>query len=261
MNMQLVLSLVATYGYVVVLLLVMAESAGLPLPGETALLVAGAFAATGKLALPGVVAAAATGAVLGDTAGYWIGRTSGLALLRRHGRWVRFDEQKLARAEDFFTRHGDKTVFFGRFVPVGRIFSAVLAGISRMRYRRFLLWNAAGGLTWASLMGTLGFLFGHQLPLIERLVGQFGLALLVLLALVLVARIIFHNRAAFARVRSWSRPAHSVRHVSAYFSTSLARAAAAARQGLYRRDCRVILVGLIGCAVLGGAGAVIALLT
>lgn len=191
-------ALVAAFGYVVVLLVVMAESAGLPVPGETSLLIAGAFAATGKLWLPGVIAAAALGAILGDTAGYWVGRTSGLRLLRRHGRLLRFDERKLRQAEAFFARHGEKTVFFGRFVPVGRIFSAVLAGVSRMHYRRFLLWNAAGGIVWASLMGALGYIFGHQLPLIERLVQRAGLAVLAAVLLLIVLRIMLARRAAIA---------------------------------------------------------------
>lgn len=197
-NMQLVLHLIATYGYLVVMLVVMAESAGLPVPGETSLLVAGALAATGRLALPGVIIAAALGAILGDTAGYWVGRTSGLRLLRRYGRFIRFDERKLAQAETFFERHGEKTVFLGRFVPVGRIFSAVLAGVSQMRYSRFLFWNAAGGIVWATLMGTLGYLFGRQLPVIERLVSQFGIGLLIALVIFFAARFAWKRRAQIA---------------------------------------------------------------
>ncbi|HEX2348045.1 MAG TPA: DedA family protein [Ktedonobacterales bacterium] len=207
--MHIILELVATYGYVVVLLVVMAESAGLPLPGETSLLVAGALAATGSLWLPGVIIAAAAGAILGDTAGYWIGRTSGLRLLRRHGHLLRFDERKLEQAERFFARHGEKAVFLGRFVPIGRIFSAVLAGVSRMRYNRFLFWNATGGIVWATLMGTLGYLFGRQLPLLERLVGQFGFGLLAALLLFIAARIAWSRReqlaAWWAQMRSQPR--------------------------------------------------------
>lgn len=196
--MHIILNLVATYGYVVVMLVVMAESAGAPLPGETSLLLAGALAGAGQLWLPGVIIAAAAGAILGDTAGYWIGRTYGLALLRRHGRLFRFDEAKLRRAEAFFARHGDKTVFMGRFVPIGRIFSAVLAGVSRMHYRRFLIWNATGGIVWATLMGSLGYLFGSQLPLIERLVGQFGFGLLGLIVAGILIRMLTVRRAAWA---------------------------------------------------------------
>src|SRR5262245_34473820 len=167
-----IFGLIAAFGYGMVFLVVMAESAGLPVPGETSLLLASAFAATGRLHIAGVIAAAALGAIVGDTSGYWIGRRYGIPLLRRYGRLVRFDEAKLSNAEAFFGRHGEKTVFLGRFVPVGRIFSAVLAGVGRMRYPRFLLWNATGGLVWAILMGTLGYVFGHNLPLIEQVVGR-----------------------------------------------------------------------------------------
>jgi membrane protein DedA with SNARE-associated domain len=203
--MPMLLELVATYGYVVIFLVVMAESAGVPLPGETSLLVAGALAATGHIWLPGVIAAAALGAIIGDTAGYWVGRTSGVRLLRRHERLLRFDEEKLTRAEAFFARHGDKTVFLGRFVPVGRIFTAVLAGVSRMEYRRFLLWNAAGGIVWACVMGTVGYLFGHQLPLIERVVQQFGLGLLALVLVAVAARVAMRHRGVRAAWRQFVR--------------------------------------------------------
>jgi membrane protein DedA with SNARE-associated domain len=179
------LGLISTYGYFLVFCLVVVESAGVPVPGETSLLIAAALSATGQLWWPGVIVAAAAGAILGDTAGYWVGRTSGLRLLRRHGRLVRFDEAKLARAQVFFARHGDKTVFLGRFVPVGRIFTAVLAGIGRMHYGRFLAWNAAGGIVWALAMGTVGYLFGNQLPFIERTVRHFGFAMLAAIMLVL----------------------------------------------------------------------------
>jgi len=252
--MHVILNLVATYGYIVVLLVVMAESAGLPLPGETSLLVAGAFAATGKLALPGVIFAAALGAILGDTAGYWIGRTSGLRLLRRHGRLVRFDEHKLAQAEAFFARHGEKTVFLGRFVPVGRIFSAVLAGVSQMRYSRFLLWNATGGIVWASLMGTLGFLFGHQLPLIERLVSQFGFGLLGVLIAFVALRVAWQRREAIAEWWSWfwdlPAPARVREGVAVLLFT----------RELFSPRHRWLLAGA-GLLALSGAGAIALLLT
>jgi membrane protein DedA with SNARE-associated domain len=196
--MSLIFDLVATYGYVVVLLMILAESAGIPVPGETTLLVAGGLAGAGKLWLPGVIAAAAAGAIIGDTAGYWIGRRYGIPLLRRHGRLFRFEETRLEQAQAFFARHGDKTVFLGRFVPIGRVFSAVLAGVSHMDYRRFLIWNATGGVVWATLMGILGFIFGKHLSLIEGLVQDFGFALLGLLIAAALARLAWVSRASWA---------------------------------------------------------------
>jgi membrane protein DedA with SNARE-associated domain len=189
-----IFGLIGTFGYGVVFLVVMSESAGLPVPGETSLLLASALAATGRLNIVGVIATAALGAILGDTGGYWVGRKFGVALLRRYGKLFRFDEENLRKAEEFFAKHGEKTVFFGRFVPVGRIFSAVLAGVGRMRYARFLAWNASGGIVWATLMGTLGYIFGHNLPLIENIVQKSGLALLATLLLLVVARILYGQR-------------------------------------------------------------------
>jgi membrane protein DedA with SNARE-associated domain len=198
-----IFGLIGTFGYGVVFLVVMSESAGLPVPGETSLLLASALAATGRLNIVGVIAAAALGAILGDTGGYWVGRTWGVALLRRYGKLFRFDEEKLRAAEQFFAKHGEKTVFFGRFVPVGRIFSAVLAGVGRMHYPRFLAWNASGGIVWATLMGTLGYIFGHNLPLIQSIVQKGGLALLAALILLVVARILYGRRRQIAA--RWAR--------------------------------------------------------
>ena len=194
-----ILGLIGTFGYVVVFFVVMSESAGLPVPGETSLLIAAALAATGHLNIIGVIVAAAGGAILGDTGGYWVGRRFGVALLRRYGAIFRFDEEKLHKAEEFFAKHGEKTVFFGRFVPVGRIFSAVLAGVGRMHYRRFLAWNASGGLVWATLMGTLGYVFGHNLPLIENIVQKGGLGLFFALIAALLVRWAYLRR---ARIRA-----------------------------------------------------------
>jgi membrane protein DedA with SNARE-associated domain/membrane-associated phospholipid phosphatase len=181
--------LLETYGYLGVLVLVGLESLGLPLPGETALLTASAYAAAGHLSIVGVVAAAALGAVLGDAGAYWIGRTGGLALVRRYGRLVRIDDAKLERARSFYRRHGGKTVFFGRFVSLLRMLAALLAGVTRMPYARFTLYNVAGGICWAVLVGALGYAFGRQLPALEHTVGQVGglLGLLTALLVVVVA--------------------------------------------------------------------------
>jgi membrane protein DedA with SNARE-associated domain/membrane-associated phospholipid phosphatase len=181
--------LLETYGYFAVLLLVGLESLGVPLPGETALLTAAAYAALGHLSIVGVIAAAIVGAVLGDAGAYWIGRTGGLALVRKYGRLFRVDDAKLERAQRFFERHGGKTVFFGRFVSLLRMLAALLAGVTRMPYARFSLFNVAGGICWAVLFGTLGFAFGRHLPQLEHAVGQAG-ALVVLLAALLVALIL-----------------------------------------------------------------------
>ena len=138
--------LIVTYGYLAVFLLVAVESFGVPLPGETAVIVAATYAgATHNLSVWVIFLLAALGAVLGDTGGYWIGNKGGYRLLRRWGHYVRFDEPKLKVARYLFERHGGKVVFFGRFVSILRTYAAFLAGTARMRYGRFLTWNASGG--------------------------------------------------------------------------------------------------------------------
>lgn len=180
---QTIAHLVSSYGYLFLFLLVGVESFGVPLPGETALVTAAAYAATGRLHILLVIAAAAAGAIVGDNAGYWVGREGGIALVHRYGRHVGLDEAKLARAHAFFERHGAKTVFIGRFVALLRSWAAALAGVGCMPYRTFMLWNALGGIAWAALYGALGYAFGRNLPRLERYVGQLGLALVLLVAL------------------------------------------------------------------------------
>lgn len=176
--------LVESYGYGVVFLFVGIESLGIPLPGETILVTAGALAALGHLSLWVVIAIAAAGAVLGDAGGYWIGRRGGLALVRRYGKVFHFDEQKLTRVRRFFVRHGAKTVFLGRFIAILRTWTAVLAGTAQMPYATFAFYNVMGGVTWAAAFGTLGYLFGRSLPLLERYIAQASLALVLLITLV-----------------------------------------------------------------------------
>src|SRR5438105_12882766 len=106
-------NLIASYGYGVLFLLVAIESFGVPLPGETALVTAAAYAALGRLNIVLVIAAAAAGAIIGDSAGYWVGRKGGIALVHRYGRRVGLDDAKLAQAHEFFERYGTRTVFIG----------------------------------------------------------------------------------------------------------------------------------------------------
>ena len=156
--------LVDTYGYWAVFFLVGAESLGVPLPGETALIVAGTYAGhTHRLSPWLIFAVAAAAAIIGDNIGFWIGDKGGYRLARRYGSKVRLDERKLKIARYLFDRHGAKVVFFGRFVSVLRTYAAFLAGTSRMRWRRFLPANAAGGIVWAAIYTTAAYLAGNAL--------------------------------------------------------------------------------------------------
>ncbi len=179
-----IIRLVESYGYAVVFLFVGMESLGIPLPGETVLVTAAALAALGHLSIWLVIPIAAAGAILGDAGGYWIGRLGGLPLIKRYGKVVHFNDEKLSRVRAFFNRHGAKAVFFGRFIALLRTWAALLAGTAEMPYGVFTFYNVLGGITWATLFGTLGYLFGRSLPLLERYIGQASLAVVLLIALV-----------------------------------------------------------------------------
>ena len=150
----------ANIGYPVLFGLIFAESAGIPLPGETALLTAGVLAGAGRLSLPLVIAVAVAAAVAGDTLGYWLGRRGGRPALTWRGPGATVRAHALERGERFFERHGAKTVFLGRFVPGVRVFAAVLAGAAAMPWPRFALYNLAGAFVWASTVASLASLVG-----------------------------------------------------------------------------------------------------
>ena len=178
--------LLGSYGYVLLALLVGLEGLGIPLPGEMALVTSAALAARGHLSITGVVVTTIVAAICGDNGGYWIGRKGGLALIERYGKYLHIRDTHLTRAHAFFEKHGSKTVFIGRFFALLRVFAAVLAGASRMRYRTFVIWNAAGVVAWTATFATLGYLFGRHLPMLQRHIGRATLAAVLLLALVAV---------------------------------------------------------------------------
>ena len=153
-------SVPVSLGYPALAGLVLGESAGLPLPGETALITAGGLAAAGHLALGLVVIIAILAAVAGDTLGFWIGRRRGREVLLRDGFMAAHRRHAVARADRFFARHGVATVFVGRFVPGVRVVAAVMAGASHMPWRRFALANTSGAVVWATTVAGLAYLLG-----------------------------------------------------------------------------------------------------
>jgi membrane protein DedA with SNARE-associated domain len=167
----------ARVGYVALALLVGGESAGIPLPGETALIAAAILASRGSLSLPLVIVIAASAAIVGDNIGYLIGRRGGRWLLTRPGRWRAERLALVERGERFFLRHGGKTVFFGRWLPVLRITAAWLAGVHRMRWRSFVVWNALGGIGWATTIGVAAYFAGEAAKALVRDAGLVGLGL------------------------------------------------------------------------------------
>ena len=133
-----------------------------------------------------MIVAAACGAILGDNIGFWIGREGGYRLVRRYGHYIGLDERKLKLGLYLFRQHGGKVVFFGRFVAVLRAFAAFLAGTNRMPWPRFFLFNALGGIVWASLYGTGGYLLGNNIHRLTGPVGRITIVLAVLLIFVLL---------------------------------------------------------------------------
>ncbi len=156
--------LLTTYGYAAVFALVAAESLGIPLPGETILIAAGTYAgSTHKLSIWLVFAVAAAAAIIGDNIGFWIGDKGGYRLLRRYGHYVRVDETRIKVGRYIFDRHGAKVVFLGRFVSVLRTYAAFLAGTNRMHWRRFLPYNATGGIVWAAIYSFSSYAAGNAI--------------------------------------------------------------------------------------------------
>ncbi len=179
----------ARYGYLAVFLVVAIESVGVPFPGETALITGAALAASGRLSIVGVVIAAAAGAIIGGTGGYWIGRSGGSALIARYGRLVRMTPERLQRLHAFFDKYGAPAVFIGRFVAVLRAWAAILAGTAQMAFATFFLYNTLGAIVWAAVFGALGYVFGHSLPALQH---NLGLATVVLAGAAAIAGAIYY---------------------------------------------------------------------
>lgn len=178
-------------GYPLLLLLVMAESSGVPVPGETALITGAVLASQGKLQIEWVIVLAATGAIVGDNIGYAIGHKGGRWLLERPG-WFHGQRLNALRSgEAFFEKHGPKAVFFGRFLLGLRVWASWLAGATRMHWRSFAFWNACGGICWATAVGLLGYFLGHAAGNAIQTFGLFGLAGVLL---VVVAFVVAHRR-------------------------------------------------------------------
>src|ERR1041385_2628548 len=169
------------YGYWTIFFGVMLENAGLLVPGETILLVAGYFAASRPqhFNIFRVMITAATGAVIGDNIGFWIGHTLGRAFLLKVGRFVFLTPKRLADMQNSFKRHGNKTILVARFITGLRVFAALLAGASKMPWRVFFVYNVSGAVLWSVVITTLGYLFGQSLPLLVKWVGRTGTILLI----------------------------------------------------------------------------------
>jgi membrane protein DedA with SNARE-associated domain len=192
-------ALINHIGYPLVFLIVAAEYSGLPLPGETAVLLAAAAAGAGKGFHFGLVFLfAAIGAIAGNTIGYQIGRRGGRVFIERLSGLLRFKEAHIRKTEDFFARYGVIAIFIGRWISYLRVLTALMAGVSRMHYPKFLLCNVLSGILWAGVVTFLGFKFGRNIAVVEQGIEEIGLVTIVV-ALTLVAvyflatRLFFHH--------------------------------------------------------------------
>ena len=169
------------YGYAAIAVLVLLENVGIPVPGEAAVITGALFAATGRLDLAVVCLVAFAAAVIGDNLGYALGRYGGRPLVLRIGRRVGITHEHLDRVEGFFTRHGSKVVVAARFLPLLRHLNGIAAGVSQMRWRRFLLANAAGAAIWVAVWAVVGTKAGQHLEAVNTGLERSGPVVLVLL--------------------------------------------------------------------------------
>lgn len=189
-------SILAGYGYFAVLGFVLIETTGIPFPGETMLILASAFAgSTHRLSIYFVIAAAICGAVAGDNIGFWVGRTGGYKLLRRYGHVIHVNDDSLKIGLYLFKRHGGKIVFFARWIPLLRMWGALLAGTHRVPWKKFLVFNAAGAILWATFYGVIAYFFGHLLNRFQGVTtyAGFGLAAVIIIGFFVFERMNHHH--------------------------------------------------------------------
>lgn len=175
------------FGYWAVLLLVMLEDFGIPVPGETVLIAASVYAGAGRLNVVAVGVVGFVAAVIGDNIGFAVGHFGGRALVLRWGRYVRLTEERLHKAEAFFDHHGAWIITVARFIEVLRQANGIVAGISGMRWLRFLAFNALGAALWVGTWVSLGYLAGSHIDTIYPRITKYSFYLLIALAVLLAA--------------------------------------------------------------------------
>ena len=188
------LSVTQNLGYPVLVAVVAAEALGVPLPGETAVILAGIAAASGRLSIVLVIVLASAAAIVGDNIGFVIGRRGGRALLERPGRFYEERQRVLAIGDPFFERHGQKAVFLGRWITGLRVWASWLAGASAMRWRSFLFWNALGGIGWATSVSLAAYYGGKGVEHVLSEVGLYGLIVAAVLIVLGLGALIWHRR-------------------------------------------------------------------
>jgi membrane-associated protein len=183
-------------GYVVLAAIVFTETGlliGFFLPGDSLLITAGLVAATGALDIWWLNVLLVAAAVAGDSVGYAIGARIGPRLFTREKSWL-FNPRHIVRTREFYERHGAKTIVIARFVPIIRTFAPVVAGVGQMSYRRFLIYNVAGGLGWVLSMTWAGYLLGNVVPNIDRHIHIVVIVVIVLSVIPIAVEILRERR-------------------------------------------------------------------
>src|SRR5579871_3675189 len=170
-----ILNLTTQLGYPLLGVATGVEALGIPVPGETAVILAGLAANAHRLSIVLVIVVAAAGAIIGDNIGFVIGRRGGRKLLERPGRFSEERKRVLAIGDPFFERHGPKAVFLGRWVAGLRTWASWLAGASSMSWPTFLVWNAAGGIAWATSVSLAAYFGGKTVESIFGKIGLYGI--------------------------------------------------------------------------------------
>ncbi|MET8539278.1 DedA family protein [Kitasatospora sp. NPDC004799] len=186
------------YGYLAVALLVLLDNCGIPVPGQTVLVLASVYAGAGHLDFAAVLLIAAGAAALGNALGYLIGRTGGRAFVHRWGRYVLLTPARMERADGFFARHGGKVVTVARFVDGLRQYNGIIAGTTGMPWRRFLPYNLLGAVLWTAVWGTFGYLAGANIGTVYRTALRyqvwFAVGLGLLVAALLLRQVLRYRR-------------------------------------------------------------------
>ena len=184
------------YGYLAVVGLVLIEDFGVPVPGETVLILAAVYAGAGRLNIVLVALLGFLGALLGDNIGFAIGHFGGRPLAERYGRYIFLTRERLEKATSFFERHGGKIIIVARFIEGLRQANGIIAGISGLRWTRFLVFNAIGAALWVAVWTSVGYFSGSHIDTIYADATRYDKYLLVALALVVAAYVALRIRRA-----------------------------------------------------------------
>ena len=181
------------FGYLAVGGFLFLEDFGVPVPGETVLIAAAVYAGAGRLNIVTIVLIAILASIVGDNVGYLIGKYGGRKLALRWGKYVFLTEERLEKAENFFTRHGGKVVTIARFIEGLRQANGIIAGITKMPWRKFMLFNALGAIIWCLTWSGVGYLAGNHITAIYEAINRYALyvliAVVVLIGFLIVRRV------------------------------------------------------------------------